>query len=521
MTRPSLTGLWRSRTVHGVWAFVAAWAVLLPMALGAPPRSPWTASLPAPAPPPAAPRGPKAMLASALADPNTAAVTLLSLATAESNELAPLFAACAKSSQARVRQVAVAALYQIKGAIAAGALWDRVRNDTAMPTRAQALALLIQMKAATPEQLQEAMRTEDETLQCLAANGLVLAGQGALAQEKLLKLAASKDPSTSGLARLCLVSLGHADEVAAVAKILSDPATPEAALDVMLSQIQDARIAAAAPAAEALANATANDDLRVVAWRAVSAAAPDGARKVAEAIAKSDKTPLRVKLFRVLARHPDAPPHMKTFSRGSDVIAAMARLELSRPAADAEAAKAAAEALASGHPVVLGHVLDCIKEDVPKLGAKSAVYVPVLLDVLRKTPKQMGRLRVEQEMSAWASTLLADIGTPEAMEGLKALLNEPYGEVSRAAVGGLLRTKNPAAAAMAKPLLESPYEEIATTAAVALARHGDKSADKVFREILARADRQRPDILAIACWYTLKLAGESAGAVEELAKAVK
>jgi HEAT repeat protein len=463
-------------------------------------------------------------LANALRDPNTTAPALGALRLTEDPGLVGLYAAYSSHPDKRVRLMAAAGLTDLKGEQAVAALTERMRSDPIMAIRAQAIAILLQLKGAAAPQLQEAMKCEDQNVQYLAARGLVKVGRGDLAADALAKLALSKDPATAGLARLDLLGLGQADQLEPLTRLLSDANTPPAVVGMILERVQEDKVAALAGLAEQLSVSTDSEEVRLHAFRAVSAISADAGDRLEEALGKTDKTNTRILLFRMLTGVKDAPAHLKNLSQGAGLVAALAKFELARPAMDDSSAQAASELAAFAHPIILGHLTDCLKDDLaktPDKPDKMDVYTPALLDIVRKTPKEAGRLGLEQEYSARAATLLADIGTPRALEGLKEVLAGPFGEPKRAVAGGMVRAKNPAAVSLVRPLLESPYPELAATSAIALARQGDKTALKTLQDIVAHSHRYSPDVVMMVSWYSLKLSGEQAAELEALIKAAK
>ncbi|HUT56511.1 MAG TPA: hypothetical protein VNA25_01410 [Phycisphaerae bacterium] len=467
-------------------------------------------------------------LTAAVNDPNTADIALLTLRMTGDADLLDLFVAYSAGKVKRYRALAATALSELKGDKAVAALLERARGDPEMAIRSQALALLIQMKAVSAEQLTEAIKTDNDDVRYLAASGLVSAGRGQLTTDALRlvtdtlqKLTESADASTAGLARLGLLSLGRTDQLKPIAAAMSEPNADPRVLTLMLTEIHEEKIAAAAALAEKIAaSPQQSDNIRLHAYKALAAISPDGPGKLLQAIEKSDRTVFRVYLFRMLARRDDAQEYVKALAHKKDAIAALARFEMARAAADQTSTKAAAQAVAYGHPIVVGHVLETVQQDLPKLGPKADCYVPVLLDIVRNTPKQTRELRREQELSAWAAQLLGEIGTDKALTGLKKLLGQRHGEPLRATVAGMLKTANPAAVKLLKPLLDSPYDEICSTAALAMARKGDKDSIPVLGEVIAHAHRHRPSLVVLASWYTLKLLNQHQPVLKEIIKAV-
>jgi hypothetical protein len=499
-----------------IFCLLAALALTFP-AGAARAQSPWTA-------PPKDLQAAKDFLGGALRDPNTTDLALASLRLTGDAGLTALYVAYSSNPDRRVRLVSCAALSDLKGDAAIAALQERVKSDPVMAIRAQAIALLIQWKASTSAQLQEAMKSEDEKIQYLAARGLVSAGQGRLAADQLAKLAGSNDPFTAGLARLDLLSLGRVDQLAPLTLVLVEPNSPPDLTTMLLGRIQEDKITAAAGIVETVSLSAPSEEVRLNAFRAVAAISTDAGKRLMDGLAKAEGTRSTVLLFRMIAGLKDPQASLQALAQGKNLAGALARLELARPAKDATSAQAAAEVAAYGHPLILEHLLGCLQDDLAKdanTPARLDVYTPLLLDIVRKTPKGGPRLGLDQEVAGRAATLLADIGTPWAMAGLKEVLAGPFGEAKRAAIGGLVRTKNPAAAALAKPVMESPYPELAATSAIALARKGDKDAAKPLGDIISHSNRYSPDLVVMVSWYALKLGNAHEAALQEFIKAAK
>ncbi len=460
----------------------------------------------------------KAMLASSEYTDNVLGI----LRTVEDPELVPLYVAYSRSGDKRHRLFATTTLGDLKGDLAAAALLERVFNDPTMAIRSQSLAILMQNKKITPAQLQEVIdKVPDDNLHCLAASGLVQAGLAEQVMPLLTKLSASTDALTAVLCRMRLLGLGKTEQMEPLARIVNDPNTKKEVLELMLNQIAEEKIAPAAELAEKLASQTRPEEVRWLAYNAIAAVSPNSAQKLYEAITKSDMTVFRSRVFWLLSQQKQATPFVKALADGNDAVAALARFELARPAGDDAAAKAAVNVVNLKHPVLATFILDRAKDDIAVDAAKAEWYVPALSAIARNVPAQEGALRIEHEQAAKAAKLLGDQGGEKAMVVLKDLLADT-GDLRRAAAAGLLRTSNPAAAALVRPLLENPYEELATTAALAMGRHGHKDALKSLQDIVARnATYRRPAIPLMAAWFILKTTGESKAAVEEYAAAAK
>jgi HEAT repeat protein len=121
--------------------------------------------------------------------------------------------------------------------------------------------------------------------------------------------------------------------------------------------------------------------------------------------------------------------------------------------------------------------------------------------------------------AARAATLLADLGNPAALEGLRGLLNGPYDGVSRSVAAGLVQTRNRAAVELARPLLDSPYEEMSTDALMALGRLGDPQAQAGLQRIVDGTDSHPHETVALASWYLIKTQHQQELAAPRLAQA--
>ncbi|MCK4601527.1 MAG: hypothetical protein KAU28_03620, partial [Phycisphaerae bacterium] len=361
----------------------------------------------------------------------------------------------------------------------------------------------------------------DENVQCLAARGLAEAGRADLALDALKKLTTSKDLATANIARMSLLAMGYREYLQPLKKVVHDPATPANVVALLLAQIVEEKVAAALVLAEHLAATDSAGPIKVQAYRAISAVSPNGAAKLAKAISESDQTVFRASLLNVLASRGDATRHLKSLCQGADSVAALARFELYRPERGKQAASAAQRVILSGHPVVIGYILDRAGQDIKKFGREASFYTPVLLNYIRSVSAKTRQMQKEHFLAASAATLLADLGTPEAMAGLKDILGGPDSAIVRAVAAGLLRTKNCDACVLARPLLKSPYEELATDAALILGRFGDPGAAIHLRDILNNHRRHRPALAALASWYLLKISGKSADTAKVLADQIK
>ncbi len=119
---------------------------------------------------------------------------------------------------------------------------------------------------------------------------------------------------------------------------------------------------------------------------------------------------------------------------------------------------------------------------------------------------------------AKAATILTDLGTPEAVAGLRKILAGPYNTTVRATAAGLLRSKSPAAMELARPLLASPYSELSTDAALVLGSFADPAAKGKLEQFAISGSGDPTPLRAMSCWYLLKIAGRTKTAAEQMAR---
>jgi len=484
-------------------------------------------------------------LLSALKDRRRAPPALAALRATGDRDLVPLFVALTRRTGQPGQIMGIAGLAQLGGPQAIEALHNMARKDRSVRARTQALAELLAMGAANTKLLLEltgspaddailaaatrpmhkgvmpGAAADLEGVRLVAARELVIRGRRREAAPSLEKLAASADPRNAAMARMSLLGLGRAEHHGPLAKILRDPATPARTVELLLGQIAEEKIAAAMDlAGEIAASRDRVDRFRLVAYRAVAAGA-GGTAKLLEAIAKSDRTVFRVYLFRILIKAEAKPDQWASLAKGAGAVAALARFELARPRGGKVATRAAAGAVAQGHPVVVVHVLNRAKEDVESAGPAADWYTPVLLDLIRDVPARRGPAQWEGKAAGRAATLLGDLGTPKALAGLKALLGGAKRERKLMVAGGLLTTDNRTAALLAKPLLDSPYTSLSTTASLVLGRFAEPAAAKRLAAVVRNPQRHRPQVVTMACWYLLKIHKHARPCVEQLVRVVK
>lgn len=468
---------------------------------------------------------PALVLQRLLADTTTADAALAALTATGDKELLPIFAAVAASSKSDParRMLAVAAAAKLAGPDAADILLDRLRRDDATEVRTEALVQLIAAKAISPEQLTELLASPDTTLQCLAARALVRAGQPYSALTTLRNLTGATDPAAASLARITLLATGEADQLAPLTQAMSDRTVPPRLLAMVLAQIGEDKITSAVDLAKQIAASTDSLPMKVRAYRAAAAAAgANGPALLADAIAASPQTVLRVQLLHALADLPDSRILVEDLSHGDDAVAALARLEVARLAAAPGAVEqAACQAVALSHAVVIDYCLDRARQDIAARPEQANAYTPALIAILRSVSVDSSVMLEEHTQAAQAAELLGELGNDQAAQTLTAILSGDYNALTRAVAAGMLRCKNKAVCQWMAPLLASPYEELSTDAALTLAQHGAPQAAGALQTILRQSRHNPPELTALAAWYLAKLSGQAAPTVTTATEAAK
>lgn len=466
-------------------------------------------------------------LGECFAETADARATLGVLAVTGDKDLLPLFLACARSKDKDFRLFAVQTLADLDDPQADRALRERVQIDPAYPVRGLALFHLLRRNAVTTAQLQDALLTPDDYVRCLASVGLIRAGKGNLAAETLDKLTASTNPTAVAIARMCLLQLGHQDQLVPLRKLLADEKTPDELAARMLSQITEEKISAAYELARQVAESDRVAPLRVRAYEAMATLSPRTAETLLLAIGNSNNAILRAHLLEILSRQKDSQTALKALATGGDGIAALARFELARPAGGADAARAALAALIprdekdEHQPAdyyVVRYVLLRAEQDIKARGEQADFYTPALAGYIRAISADTEDLRQEHLLAARATTLLADLGTPEAMKELKELLRGRYDARLRVVAAGLRHTANRQSAALAKALLDRPYEDIVLDATLALGKTQNPDAETLLARAIRDGKRNPPAVRVLASWYLLKLRNQAQAAAAELAE---
>lgn len=469
-----------------------------------------------------APTDPVDELTKMLQDPRKASEVLTALRATDDKDLAAFYTALATGGNKDWRVFAMGALADAAGKDAAATFSDRVKNDPSMVVRTEGLLALIALKLATPDELAAVLAMPDENLQCIAARTLVVQGQKLdLAKDALTKLVSSKDIATAAMSRLSLLGLGQKEHAEPLQAIFKDAHASPDVLSILLEQIAEEKIVPGAAFAQIIAQSDHPWQLRLRAYRALSAVAPDAVKLLTDAIAASSQTVYRVHLLRVLVIRKDAAAALDELAKGDDAIAVLAKFEKARAAGGDEASKAALEVAKLGHPVVIDYLLDRTGMDIKEKGTAADAYVPALLLVIQSVSQDPQDIKKEHLRAARAATLLADMPSPKALDAVKMLLRGKYSAVTRVMATGLLRSSNKDVCDLARPLLKSPYEELATDAGLLLGKFGDKDAKDFLESVTNNADKHSTLLLTMAYWYRIKIAGQGKAAAQALVKAVK
>ncbi|MFP4104446.1 MAG: HEAT repeat domain-containing protein [Phycisphaerae bacterium] len=448
-------------------------------------------------------------------------VAMVALRATEEEELVPFFIAATQAKDKKHRFQAIGALRDIGTAEAGKALVTVVRTDDDPTLRAEALVHAIAMEAISDAQLTEAMQQKDERVQSLAARELVARGKGKTAEATLRELVKSEDSRTAAMARLSLLKMGHKEQRDELKKLFEDAETPDSVIALMLEQIREEKIAAAAQLAAYGATKGRPEPVRLLAYKALDAVAGNASQLIATAIAGSDMVVYRVHLLEELADRKDAAGYLRALAKRKSDISEVIEFELARVTGAEDVEQATLAAVKLGHPIVIRHVADRAAADVEELGAQADFYSPALLHFIQNVNASTRKMTREHVLAAKAATVLIDLATPRATKGLKTILEGRYDAVKRAVAAGLLRSRSDLSTELAMSLLDSPYEEIHTDAVLTLARGGNAAADKPLRQILNHHKRNRPELNVLAAWFLARNTGRTSQAVRALTEKVK
>jgi len=458
---------------------------------------------------PADDNDPLAILSRMLADSEKTEPVLVSLRATGDKDLKLLLEALSRSKDPQKRRFAVAAMVEIFDREAVDLLKQRLTADPSKAIRVSAMARLVALDALKTDEIGKLLSSSDEEIRCLAADAMVRREQGRSVLKHLRQMANSQDLPTACTVRLGLVSLGETDHLEWLGKLVESEQTETDLILQMLSQIAEERITGAVDLAKRVANSDRSDEVRIQAYWAICDALPDAGEIIYRAIRRSDSMVFAVNLLRVLSQTRDAETYVKQLAKQNDPVGRVARFELVRSDGGTAGIWAVRDVLVRPHPVVVEYVLDRARQDVDARGKDAGFYAQALLGYVNSHRSGSSQMTAEHYQIAKAATILADLGTPEAVGGLKKLLSGSYGPTVRAVAAGLLRAKNPIACDLARPLLKSPYPELVCDGALVLGRFGDPSGREKLAEFAAGSGAQPLPVKVMSCWYLLKIEGRT------------
>ncbi|MFP4052958.1 MAG: HEAT repeat domain-containing protein [Phycisphaerae bacterium] len=457
-------------------------------------------------------------LSDTIKDPKTTLLALNVLRATGDSELLPLFSRGLQSRVPEIRMYGVSSLAELAGKGAADQLVKPLLEDEDMRVRSAALARLVEMDAAKPQHLLQAMEEGDEKVRCLAAGALVNMGKGQAARQTLEELTKSANTATAGMASLSLMKLGQKEYAAGLTELVEDPDTSELVLALWCEQVEDQEIKAAAPIVEKIATSKRSDDLKVRAFKAaLTVSGERGVVLLYNAIDASANPVYRIRLLKMLSERKDSAAPLRTLARGTGPVAGVAKFELARARGGAVATRYAEEAVDAGHLVMVAYVISRAAADVEKDANAATFYVPALVKFLNALDGREKSLGPQHMHASMATQVLVDIGAADGIEAVKKLLAARYGARTRAVTMGLLRVKSKIAAELAEPLLESPYPALARDAALAMGRFGHKVARPTLAGVVNSAKRDGAALACLASWQILKIDGETKPAAKTLA----
>ena len=454
-----------------------------------------------------------------LGDQKNIAIVLAGLRSTKSPSLLPLYKIFITSDDKALRMIATLQIAEIAGDKSVKMLRERLLKDPQMAIRVRALLELEKLKKLSEKDLDEAIKMNDQEIRLIAARALVRKRQFAKAKPVLRKLIKSKNQYTSVFARITLVRLGDRPQIAPLKKIALSNETDADLKLFMLTHIMEEKIEPLLPIVEELTEDTVSNKIRIRAFQALSVLSPQSLQKIARKITDSDSVYLQINLLRIIANSKNPDQIMRGLSKIKGVVGKVARFEYLRSLADQTTSIAVQELLESQHPIVIEYVMNRMKDDIKKLGKKANFYTkPVLKYINSVKLTNKGMTRVHDQV-AKAISLLGDLGSADALAGIKKILaREDKDTLVTLAVGALYRSTNKAVAPLVKPLLKNPLWNIKYYAALTLAKFGNKTAIPVLIEIQNSKNTQTVDLMTLANWYILELTGNAKTAFEKIAK---
>ncbi|MCE5327553.1 MAG: HEAT repeat domain-containing protein [Planctomycetaceae bacterium] len=462
-------------------------------------------------------------LSAALADNGRTRSILPALRAVRDPALLPVFAALSRCGDRELRAFAVEALPECGGAEAGAALKERVWNDPSNEIRAGALVHLSSLKILTDQELLDVIaKVGDENVRSLAADMLTQGEGRAKAIPALRSLVKSKDPTIRTAAQLALLKLGIEDFKDDLFKAAADANTSDAVVSLLVRKIGQDKIAAGLELARQVAQSDRAAPVRVSAYAALAELSPRDVQTVRTALQGSDMTIFKIYLLKIVAKSPQAQQQLRILaSNDNPSVAVLVRLELARLDGAAQTGAAAAAALKLGHPIVVDYVVECARKDMADRGPLAEAYVAPLLAYIRSLDAPGATLGADHIRGAMAATLLINLGTPAATDGLREIAAGRYGSGVRMVGAALMRTTNPECIGLARVLIASSYQEVVFDGALTLARFNQPQALPALRKIVDNPDPAQPGATAMAAWYVLKLSGKGPAAARALAEQIK
>ncbi|MCP4375454.1 MAG: HEAT repeat domain-containing protein [bacterium] len=465
-------------------------------------------------------------LAKTLSDSKHSNTAIRALLAADDKDVSPLFVAMSRSSDKKVRMLATIALGQVGGPEAIAALKKQLTGDTLIAIRAEALVNLLNLDAADADSLATAVKIDDPNIQCVAARSLARESKDpkhlALAGETLRKLSKANEKMTAAMSSLGLLAMGDSAQLADMKKLITNPDTNPTIVRLMMLQIADEKITSAEPLAKMVIESPKLPiKTRIIACRAFAETSKKPLPVIFESLRKSQSLLYRIRTLGIISQQKDAKRYLTAIGKSKMPIGAIGRFELARTTPGSKASTTVIEALELKHPIAIGYVLIRAEEDIKKLGVKASFYIPGLLKYINSVEPETNRMAQEHMLAAQASTLLANLGTPEALDGIDKILSRRYSAITRSAAAGLLRTKNKSICPIARKLLKNPYPELVTDAALTLGHFADPAATEYFSRIIANEAGRPVAEVTLASWYLLKIKKQSKEAAKQLAATIK
>ena len=465
-------------------------------------------------------------LAGILVDKKNSPLAIRTFRAIEDQELMPLFVAMSRSGDKRKRLLATSILGQLGGTEAIAALKRQFAEDSTMAVRAEAMVRLRNLKAIDAPILAAAIKIKDESIQGIAARSLARQSKKQehrdLARATLKKITKSSDTGAAAMAGVGLLAMGDSSQLPGLKKLISDPDTEAATVRLIMLQIADENVAAGEPLARIVIDSTKLPvQTRILACRAFAAASPKPVPVIFESLRRSQSMVYRIRALGIIAEQADVQPYIAAIAKTTLPVGPLAGFELARATPGPASSIAVEKALAVRHPIAVAYVLQRAEKDINKRGDKAGFYVAPLLKYIASVEPDADEFATEHILASHATTLLMDLGTPEAIGGIGKILDGRYSTITRSVAAGLLQTKNKAVCPIARKLLKNPYPELAKCGALTLGHFGDPPTAEFFSRIITRKSGHTVEQLTLASWYLLKIHKQSAAAAKQLAKLIK